>query len=192
MTEAETSKIRVSPSRRDPKLVAGIEWAGKTAACVGGVALLMLILQLAVDVLVRNFFNQSVPGTTDFVTYWWMPLVAILPLAFAEIRRGHIDVTLITDALSLKMKWVADLVAIALGLITFSGLAWYTFVSAVMKMELNEAALSARWLVIWPVRFVVAAGLILAVLQLVVELYRHLSGRQAPESAVPVLLTEGV
>lgn len=66
---------------------------------VGTIVLTLMMIQISVDVITRNLFGAGFPGTTELVGRYYMVAVSFVPLAFTELRRRHIETTVLTDLL---------------------------------------------------------------------------------------------
>lgn len=159
--------------------------AAYASAGIGAAALAALCLVVVINVVLRATVNGAFPAALDLVSYWWMPLVAILPLALTGIQGRHLSAGIILDALE---GWPARIVGIAvtaLAAVVLAALTWYGFQSAVEKALINEHGLVARWLPIWPIRFLVALGLLVATLQMAHSLIEHVRGRAPRHEETP-------
>jgi len=72
-----------------------LRWLTTGCAIVGSAALLLMMLQIAADVALKNLFGWPLPLTATLVTKWYMVAVAFLPLALTEILDRHIAVEVV-------------------------------------------------------------------------------------------------
>lgn len=163
---------------------------------VGAAAVTLMMVQIIIDVTLRNLFQIAVPGTTTLVTSYYMLIVAYLPLAVAERADSHIAVEVVSHLLGEKlqswliaMTWlvsaiVAGTIAYALWLEAMKAYSYGSFV-----IELN------RSIPIWPGYFILPFGFGLYALVLAVRLACAVTGTdendafgvpKAPKGDLPV------
>lgn len=125
---------------------------------IGCVAILAMMIQVMVDVVLRNVFKLSVPGTEEIVSAYYMVAVAFLPLAFVQRERGHVMIELFTQNLPPRVNAVLDgIVFLACGI----GLAIFTYagtVKAIAMTEQSEILIGTIDVTVWPSRWFLAAG----------------------------------
>ena len=131
---------------------------------VAGVALLLMMIQVTLDVAGKYLFTAPVPVTLEMVSNYYMVAAVFLPMAAVELGGGHIHVELIHARLPRVGRRLLDLVAHLLALIFFLMLTVYGFEVAMEKMEVGEFLMGQYSLIIWPSRFLVPAGCVLMVL----------------------------
>src|SRR5215211_2655661 len=61
-------------------------------AAVGGLCTAALMINIAVDVILRNTVNHPLEGTLDLTQFVWMPSLVALGLGYALVRGEHIRV----------------------------------------------------------------------------------------------------
>jgi TRAP-type C4-dicarboxylate transport system permease small subunit len=123
----------------------------------------------------RNLFNASIYGTTELVSYAWMPGIATLALGYAQFHNEHIRVTLLIENVSPRAERVleifAELVAVALALWIVQ-LCWFEVADS---RALGETATGLTWLPKWPGRFCLVlayAGIAAAAIARLYRLWR--------------------
>ncbi|KGJ03539.1 TRAP-type C4-dicarboxylate transport system, small permease component [Paracoccus halophilus] len=67
---------------------------------MGGLVLVLMMLQVVVDVFMRAFLGAGFPATPDLVGKYYMVAVSVLPLALTELKRRHIEATIFTQKLT--------------------------------------------------------------------------------------------
>ena len=150
---------------------------------VGAAAVTLMMVQIILDVALRNLFQIAVPGTTTLITSYYMLIVAYLPLAVAERTDSHIAVEVVSQLLGEKLRawllaltWlvsavVAGTVAYALWLEAMKAYSYGSFV-----IELN------RSVPIWPGYFILPIGFGLYALVLAVRLGCAVTGTDEAEA----------
>jgi TRAP-type C4-dicarboxylate transport system permease small subunit len=73
-------------------------------AVLGAVCVVAMMVQVSLDVILKNLFNIRVPFTQALVTRWYMVGAAFLPLGLTEILDRHIAVEVLYQTLSARQK----------------------------------------------------------------------------------------
>lgn len=127
-------------------------------AGIAGVALVLMMLQTVADVLMSNFFGRPIRGNLEMISVYHMVLVVFLPLAFVEIRHGHITVELVTNL----MPRLVLRITLVLGYLVTAGffavLAWQTWHDAMRAWRIGEIMMGSAYLTIWPAKFALPVG----------------------------------
>ncbi len=97
----------------------------KGAAWMGGGLLMVTALIICADIVLRNWFTMSLPGTDELAGYA-LAIAAAWALSFALLERAHIRIDSIYILLSRRAQSRLDLLAVLLmliffGLITYHG-----------------------------------------------------------------------
>src|SRR5690606_34730268 len=123
-----------------------------------------------VDVICRYFFSIALEGTIEYVSYYYMIIVAFFSLAFAEEKDRHISVELVTDMMPGWMQKHIQGFAALCGVVVFAFLTVRTFGEAGKKYDVGASILGGTAnIVIWPAYYVVPLG---CFLMLVIVLYK--------------------
>ena len=72
--------------------------------CLGGIAVILMMLQIVVDVVLKNLIGWPVPLTAPLVTKWYMVAAAFLPLALTEILDRNVAVEVAFQRFSPRWK----------------------------------------------------------------------------------------
>lgn len=139
---------------------------------VGGVALVLMMAHVTVDVVGKYFFNAPVPITLEMVSNYYMVAVVFLPLGAVERAGGNIHVELVYGALPRLARRVVDLLAYGLGVAFFGLLARASLDVAIEKYRVGEFIMGSYPVVIWPSRFLVPVGAALIAAMLALKLVR--------------------
>jgi TRAP-type C4-dicarboxylate transport system permease small subunit len=141
----------------------------RISAAVGSVVLMAMMLQITVDVFMRNFIGAGFPATPDIVSRYYMVAVSFLPLAMTQVADRHIEATIFTDKLSGGARWAVLTLGSVIGIAAFALLAWGTGAEA-LKQTARRAYVEAGTIHFptWPSYWIVpvSAGLMLLVLVL--------------------------
>ncbi|WP_158971252.1 TRAP transporter small permease [Chachezhania sediminis] len=128
-------------------------------AVAAGLSVFLMMVQVALDVALRAVFGTGIPGTLTIVSYYYMVIVAFVPLAFAELRRAHIQMELVTEMMSRPMaRQVTGWQLLPVGLIT-GGLAWRGYEEAVKQMARGASQVQGLTTIeTWPATFALPLG----------------------------------
>lgn len=126
---------------------------------IGAASVMIMMIQIIVDVTLRNLFSFPVPGTTALVTNYHMLIVAYLPLALAERMDSHITVEVVSQLLTMRLRqfltaltWLVS--AVVAGLVAYAqlGEAIEAYGYGSFVIEFNTP------IPIWPGYFVLPIG----------------------------------
>lgn len=132
--------------------------ASTVLAWIAGVALILMMLHIAADVVARYIFNAPLHGTVEIVSAYYMVAVVFLPLAMIERSNGHIVVELVTQHLPRRGQDVLiGIIALASALY-FGAFTWRTWGDALNKYAVGESALGTVQVTVWPTRFYLPIG----------------------------------
>ena len=91
---------------------------------LAGVALILMLLQISVDVFSKYLFNTPLLWTMDVVASYMMVAIVFLPLAEVERENSHIRVELLTQGLSRQWRRVVIIFSTLVSICYFAGLTW--------------------------------------------------------------------
>lgn len=153
------------------------------AASLAGLALVIMMVQVTLDVVLKYLFNSPIPATLETVASYYMVAVVYLPLGIVTRDRAHIEVELFTQGLSeRRLAWVKGvtgiLVAFYVGAMIYRGT-----LEAVHMTTIRESWETALWdMYVWPSRWFVPVGcavmLVYVVLHFIDDLYFAATGRR--------------
>lgn len=153
---------------------------------VGMVAVAVLMLHVVIEVALRYVFNVTLPGTLEYVAYWWMILLVFGGLIVAQVGRDHIRATIVVDRLSHHDKRHFSMIEVVITILFLAALAVYGFEEATYQMRTGEFGGAAET-PIWPMRFLVPLGCVVFLVRLVSELLQMFRKRpiNTPETEMP-------
>lgn len=99
----------------------------------GGIILCLMMVQIVVDVFMRNVLGAGFPATAELVAKYYMVAVSFVPVAYAELKRRHIEATIFTDYLPKRAMPPIFLLGFALSALVYGTLTWGTYREAVSK-----------------------------------------------------------
>lgn len=149
----------------------------RISALVGSVVLLAMMLQITVDVFMRNFVGAGFPATADIVSRYYMVAVSFLPLAMTQVADRHIEATIFTDRLRGPARQGVLALGTLAGLAVFALLAWGTG-SEAARQTARGAYVEAGILHFptWPSYWIVPVSAVLMLVVLAIRLVRILRG----------------
>lgn len=91
--------------------------------------LALMVLLITADVVLRYFFNRPIKGSYELVEFMMVALV-FLGLAYTQVEKGHISITLLTAKLSSAHQAVIHSATYLLCLFTFILITWRSIIHA--------------------------------------------------------------
>jgi TRAP-type mannitol/chloroaromatic compound transport system permease small subunit len=177
MSEAADSRIDNSaPDRRVPLVIRAIDRLTSVFAVFAAAGVVLLVLNILIDVVGRKLFNSPAPGTIEHTAYWWMPMLALLAFAYTEKRQEHIKVTILLDALPLRMRQIIEGFFCLGATLLLVAVAYYTWQDALRSYGFKEVTASSPPVAIWPFKFVAVAGMAMIALQTAATSFRYFAG----------------
>jgi len=164
-------------TQNDPALLRAVDRIALGLALLAAGALILLALNVFVDVLGRAFLKKPFPGTLEFTAQWWMPVLTLLAFAYTEKRQEHIKVTILLDALPLRMRRLVEACFGLIATILLVALAYHSFNEAMDSYGYKETTSSLPPVAIWPFKFVAVVGVGALALQSAASTWRYLTGR---------------
>lgn len=156
-------------------------------AYIAGLSLVLMMVHVTLDVVLKYFFRQPIPGTAEVVAAYYMIGTVFLPLAYIEVHNRPIVVELFYDRLPRALLPALDVLATALSITFYAFLAWQSTKIALGALESREYIDGLMKVVVWPSRFLIPLGLVAACAALLLRLGMLLSGRHTTHShAEPV------
>ncbi|MCW5229989.1 TRAP transporter small permease subunit [Verminephrobacter eiseniae] len=144
-----------------------------------GLSLVLMMLHVTLDVLLKYFFKLPIPGTAEVVAAYYMIGVVFLPLAYIEVHGRPIMVELFYDRLPQRLQAPLDMLGSALSLGFYAFLAWQSTKMACAALESGEYIDGLWQVVVWPSRFLIPSGLLLACAAMLLRLAVLLQGGRA-------------
>ena len=144
---------------------------------------LVAVAITAYEVVMRYLFDA--PTTWAFeLTILLCAICYLLSGGFVTLQRKHIAITSVYDLMPARIRWWLDLLAMLTGILSMGLLVWAAWRPAVLAVAIVERTGSA-WNSPSPaiIKPLIAIGAGLIVLQLLVQLWRHLTGQAAPPPA---------
>jgi TRAP-type C4-dicarboxylate transport system permease small subunit len=137
----------------------------------------------AYEVVMRYLFDAPTIWAFE-LTILLCAICYLLSGGFVTAQHKHIAITSVYDLMPARIRWWLDLLALLTGILSMGLLVWAAWRPAVLAVTIVERTGSA-WNSPSPaiIKPLIAIGALLIVLQLLVQLYRHLTGQAAPPPA---------
>ena len=140
------------------------------SAVIGGLAMVVMMLQITTDVLGKYILNHPVPATLETVSSYYMVALVFLPLGFVTKHHEHIIVELFTQHLSPRPMSLFNGLANVLAAVYVFTLAWRGMDEAIYMTGIRESWETEIWdMQVWPTRWFVPVGCGLMFLYLVIH-----------------------
>ena len=127
-------------------------------AVVGAVALMVMMLLIAFDVISRDVFDRAILGTFEIVEYLMVPTV-FLALAYGQLEDVHINVDVAIQFLSRRKRATLSVVTFLLTLVVFLPMLWVSYQEG---LQVYDRKLVSTVLLIprWPFQVVSVIGVL--------------------------------
>ncbi|WP_137389660.1 TRAP transporter small permease [Rhodoligotrophos defluvii] len=147
---------------------------------LAGLAVLLMMSQITIDVAGKYLLDIPVPATIAMVSNYYMVVVAFLPLALAERRNDHISVELFTEGLPRPAQrhlhaWTCLFSAIVFGFLAFAGWEEASTKHAIGAFIIERA----QRIPVWPSYYLLPIGSALMALTLLYRFLIYLFGAKS-------------
>ncbi|MGE3915247.1 MAG: TRAP transporter small permease [Hyphomicrobiaceae bacterium] len=150
--------------------------AANLFALISGVALILMMLHINLDVAMRYIFSAPFANTIEIVSTYYIVAIVFLPLAVVEVLNAHIVVEILTQHLPRRL---CELLIGVVALVSATYFAMFTvrsFEDALQKYNVGEIALGNSQITVWPTRFYLPLGCGLLTLVLIYKAWRLFAG----------------
>lgn len=138
---------------------------------VGAIAVALMMVHIATDVVAKYVFGVPMPGTITVVSNYYMIVVAFLPLAFTERRNGHISVEVLTEHFPMSVQRALNLIALVISTGVLGAMTWQSWLDADRARLIGTFEIEQDVkLLIWPARYLLPLGCGLMVLTLIAKI----------------------
>lgn len=141
---------------------------------IGAVGLTVMMLATVLSTAGNLFFDRPVPDIVK-IDELLMVFVVFLPLAFVQLHKEHIEVTLATDWLSPKHKSYIRCFALIFTCLFFGLLNWALANGTYQAWYRNDLYTGEYSFPSWPTRLLATIGCAGFVLRLLADFYKEVS-----------------
>jgi TRAP-type transport system small permease protein len=136
-------------------------------ALLAQLAILLLTLLMATDVIMRYFFNRPVPGGHELVQFLGAIFVSS-GVAYCAVKKAHVDVDLITARFPVRVQSILATLTGFIAFIMWALVSWRTLIYGVESYH-SPAMSAVLSIPQYPVVFVVGIGCTLLTLVILVD-----------------------
>jgi TRAP-type C4-dicarboxylate transport system permease small subunit len=135
----------------------------------GGIGLTLMALHVSLDAIGKYLFSIPIPATLEIVAYYYMPAVVALPLAFVEMKNGHVAVEMVYQILPRTAQRINLIVngVIMAGFLAI--LTWLAGREAWRKFLIGEFMFGEYPIIIWPGRVIFVLGTLFFTIVVVIK-----------------------
>jgi len=155
---------------------------------VAGCVTFFMMALIVANTLLRFFLNAPIAGTLE-ITESLLTMLIFLSVGLTQFEGGHIHVVLLTDRLPSALQRASRILATLLGAVFFAWSSYAAWGFAMKSLAMDEHEWGAISFPLYPVKFVVFAGLMLLTIQFLIDTLGALSG-PLPNDADPTPDTE--
>ncbi|GAA1326377.1 TRAP transporter small permease [Leucobacter albus] len=148
--------------------------------------LLVLVVIVIVDVLLRNLGILSLSGVSEAANYLQIGLV-YLGLAFAYQDGSFIRMDLLLDRFRGRAERVRSIVIKALSIATVCLMLWFSLKTTLNSYEHSIVSIGVLRVELFIPQAVLCAGLLLFIVQMVLDLVIEICGPRAAPAPVPAV-----
>lgn len=166
-------------------------FAGLLFACglIAGAMIFLMMLLVVANALLRFLFNEPIAGTLE-ITESLLTILIFLSLALTQYEGGHVRVLLLVKHFPASIRRAAKFTAMVLGVIFF---AWCTYAAwgfAMKSWVMDEHEWGTIQFPLYPVKFVVVAGLLLLTIQFLFDAIAVALGEDRHETELAATVEE--
>jgi len=152
---------------------------------IGGAGVLLMMLNVTLDVFLKNIWNTPIQGTIEISSYYYMVAIVMLPMAFVEYENEQIGVDLLYTRLPRVLQLACLLVTFTITAVALSVMAWRTGLDAVRAFRVGEVVMGSREVLVWPARCLLPLGFGLTAIAAVLRIAMTLQGIDVTTRTVP-------
>lgn len=141
---------------------------------LAGIALLLMMGQMVLDVFLTYFFRKPIEGNLEVVSIYHMVAVVFLPLAMVELRHEHIHVDLVVRWLPQVVQRMIYILGSLISATFFAILAYQTWLDALKSYRMDEIVMGAVYVTIWPAKFILPFSFLLIMLTVLLHAWKAL------------------
>lgn len=145
-------------------------------ALVGAIGVVAMLVHITAYVIMRQFSHAPVPATVEIVSYYYMILIAFLPIAWAERRGDMISIEIFAFLMKGRVGRINEIFVAVVTAGVYAMLTYTTWLVAMREFSARSFVISLSVAIpVWPSYFVLPVGFGLAA---IVTLYRGLMPKQ--------------
>ena len=139
-------------------------------ALLGAVGIVAMLVHITAYVIMRQVSHAPIPATVEIVSYYYMILIAFLPIAWAERRGDMISVEIFSHLLVGRVGRINSIFVAVVTFGAYLALTYTTWTVAMREFTARSYVISLSVAIpVWPTYFILPVAFALAAL---VALYR--------------------
>jgi TRAP-type C4-dicarboxylate transport system permease small subunit len=142
---------------------------------VAVVAMVALLLVVVTDVVTRTVRGRSLPGLTE-LSVLLLVVTIFMGLAYAEGRRSHVSMNLVTSRLPPRVAKSTRAVARVIGGLVMAWVAYATAIRGLDSFRIREFEFGLRRFPVWPARLVIPASFAIFLAQMLLNAVEEIMG----------------
>lgn len=136
--------------------------------------LFLLMFYVTAEVAMRYLFNRPLAGHLELTQLFIAPAV-FLALSYVQNHRGHVGLDLLHDHLPPRGRHAVDAITLAVALVAFAIITYFSWLSASMAWEMGDVTPTA-YLQTWWSKMAVPVGCALLCVRLALQLVEAIGG----------------
>lgn len=168
------------------KILKALDAVHRLLVAVGAVAVVVMMLNIVANALMRSLANAPLTSTNEYVTYWYMPLVALLGFVVAQRHRAHTEASVLFDRLPPANRRELRIAGLLITAVVCAGFAYYGWLEAAHSFRIGLTG-GVTGVTIWPMVFLVPITYTVLTAQVLTESVRAAltpgSSDQTPQEA---------
>lgn len=153
----------------------------KALMIVGGLGLLAMMLHITAEVVLRATLGVTLPGTIEFVSFYYMVGVVFVGLALVVLVNEQVIVEIFLNWLPARPLSIVDAFGAILGATYAAVIAYATWLEAKSATRFGEMVpVFGMDMPIWPSRWIAVAAFVFIALASLGYAIAYLLGRKVP------------
>ena len=138
--------------------------------------LFLMMLLIVADIILRGAFNKPIQAGIEIIELM-MVCVVYLGLAYTQNQRGFVRMEIIISRLPSSATWYTEYLNYIFMIVFFCLFCWRAIFLAIESLATRELTFGIVPVPIYPARVALAAGGILVLIEIIVELVLHHKGK---------------
>ena len=147
---------------------------------LSAVIILLLMVYVLLEVLMRYAFNSPLPGHLEGAELL-LPMIVFFAISYTQARNGHVGMSLVVEALSIRLQRFINIFTLGLSILTCAVLAYFGAKQAYFAYEINDVTMTPPYWPIWPSASIVPIGYGLLALRMSLQILQHIAPKRFPE-----------
>lgn len=159
------------------------DWLGRLLTFCGGAALIVMMLHITAEMLLRSAFSYTIPGTIEFVSFYYMVCAVFAGLALVVLVNEQVIVEIFLNWMSPRALMVVDGLAALLTAAYAAVIAYGAWLEAKSSTRYGEMVpVHGFDMPTWPSRWIAFAALSFIVLASLGHAIAYLRGKKVDPS----------